>query len=315
MNYIIESVKFVVDNAEHVIIDEEAIFNFSKKYQPQESKLNQSSIFSKKEFSQEEELAFSFVFSSISFSTWGDPKWSVEYQDNKITNGSCAITASLYRALDDGIHILDPKILSSLTLDQVKHFFRGENELSLITQRHQNLVELGTVIVDKFDGSFLKFVEKSRYDVEKLLHSLVSQFSFFRDESKYHGEKVYFYNLAQLLINDIMRIFPEKKFKHTQHLTALANYRIPYILHSFGILKYDPLLTQTLYQKKELNPNSFEEIEIRAATIMAVNLIYFVLKNKFPEISLTQVNDFLWLASNEVPKDSLPHHRTRSMYY
>ena len=315
MSYIIESIKYVVDNAKYVNINEEAIFEFCEGYKHEDIELDLSLPFPKKKFSKEENLAFHFILESIGFSTWGEPKWFIVYKNKEVKRGTSALIATLYRAIDEGYDILNSKFLSNLTLEQVKHIFRGNVEIPLLKERHLALVELGTVISKRFDNSFLRFVEKSNYDVKSLLNALVSNFSIYKDESKYDGEKVYFYKLAQLLINDIILLFPDKKFTNTEILTGLADYKIPYILHSFGILEYRKELTQKLEKKEELVHNSEEEIEIRAAMVMVVNLMYFILKNRFPDITLSQLNNYLWLNANSVSKNALPHHRTRSVYY
>jgi hypothetical protein len=315
MNYIVESAKYVVDNAKHVNINEDAIFEFCKSYSLTTSNLVDELPFPKKEFSKEEEVAFYFVLESLSFSTWGDTKWCVEYQGKEIKKGTYALIAAIYRALDAGVPILNSKYLSSLTLSKAKELFRGNIEIPLLKQRHQCLVELGSVISKKYSGSFLALIEESKYDVKELLSLLVSNFPMFKDEVSYEGEKVYFYKLAQLLVHDIIRIYNDKTFSNIELLTALADYKIPYILHSLNVLEYDPSLTNLLEIKKELTYGSEMEVEIRAATIMGVNLIYFMLKNTYPTITLSEVNDFLWLQSTHVSKEALPHHRTRSVHY
>lgn len=72
-----------------------------------------------------------------------------------------------------------------MTLDQVKHVFRSDTEvpIPLIEERHRLLNESGTVLLEKFGGSFLTCVKMSEKSAQKLLHLVLQNFPSYRDEA------------------------------------------------------------------------------------------------------------------------------------
>jgi hypothetical protein len=60
-------------------------------------------------------------------------------------------------------------------------------------------------------------------------------------------------------------------------LTTFADYRVPQILRHKGILEYAPTLADRVNRQFELARGSFEEVSIRAATVVAVEELVRVL--------------------------------------
>ena len=104
-----------------------------------------------------------------------------------------------------------------------------------------------------------------------------------------------------------------------------ADYRVPQILHSLGTLNYDDHLTRILKEGVYLENGCKEEVEIRCASILVVEEIKEEIERLVKEgghdaeVPNAVLLDFLlWdLAKVEEAKGraSLPHHRTRSVYY
>lgn len=74
-----------------------------------------------------------------------------------------------------------------MTLEQVRHVFRSDTDvpMPLIEERHHVLNETGTVLLEKFGGSFLTCVKKSEQSAQKLLQMVVENFPSFRDEATF----------------------------------------------------------------------------------------------------------------------------------
>ncbi len=49
-----------------------------------------------------------------------------------------------------------------------------------------------------------------------------------------------------------------------------ADYRVPVVLRELGVLRYAPALAEAVDSRRELTAGSQEEVEIRAATVEAV---------------------------------------------
>ena len=86
-----------------------------------------------------------------------------------------------------------------------------------------------------------------------------------------------------------------------------ADYQIPKVLRAAGILVYSEALSATIADGKPLAPGSEEEMEIRAASIVAVRLISHHL-----ETTEAQIDDWLWAGRDRVPGN---FHLTRTTWY
>jgi hypothetical protein len=65
----------------------------------------------------------------------------------------------------------------------------------------------------------------------------------------------------------------EIKFTNQNDLTMFADYRVPQILRQFDILKYSEELASLIDSETEIAYSSPYEVEIRACTVVAVELI------------------------------------------
>jgi hypothetical protein len=146
----------------------------------------------------------------------------------------------------------------------------------------------------------------------------VQNFPSFQDISQYKGREIYFYKRAQLLVADIYQIFDGQSFgalTNVDKITACADYKLPQILRKLGILEYTTALAEKIDSKTEIPSNSAEETEIRANTIWAVEFIKEEVKKHSPKIMSFEVNDHLWLATQEKFDGDKPYHRTRTTAY
>jgi hypothetical protein len=99
-----------------------------------------------------------------------------------------------------------------------------------------------------------------------------------------------------------------------------ADYRVPQILRNMGVLVYNDELKEKIDKKIEINFGSREEIEIRAATIIAVELIQqkmnlILLKMNLKTLFVVELDWLLWQLGERKKKIIEPHHRTLTIYY
>jgi hypothetical protein len=245
---------------------------------------------------EEQKTAFLFTFNAISFSYWGAPKWNSGYE-----RGTWSMINSLKKAIEDGKPILEPNYISSISREDLEGILQGNTRIPLLEERLRILRELGRSV-----RSYGEFVEDSSYDAVEFVEKLVLEALSFRDCSEYDGETVIFNKRAQLLASDLGHLL---RFRNTDKLTACADYILPMVLRHREILVYSQDLAEKVDNKKEIAKDSTEEIEIRANTIWAVELIA-----KKSGLSAMQVNDCLWLAGDSVPQEHY-YHRTRTTAY
>ena len=168
--------------------------------------------------------------------------------------------------------------------------------------------------MQKCQGNFSSLVTEANNDAMELLRLIVATFPSFDDSTTFEGKKVFFYKRAQLLVSDICQVFDGKgygKLKNINELTVCADYKIPEMLRKLGILSYVPELAAKIANKVLIPKDSKEEIEIRANTIWAVEIIKQEIQKKISDIDSMHIGDHIWLASGPIKI----YHRTLTTCY
>ncbi|OGH90947.1 MAG: hypothetical protein A2507_05090 [Candidatus Magasanikbacteria bacterium RIFOXYD12_FULL_33_17] len=318
MNEILKSCKFVSENSKHVKINENKLVEFTKHFSPENIQhWFAMSPFDLTKLDSKELLNFLLIFNSLNFSYWGKPKWEITYQGQKIKGGSYCMITSLGKAIENDFSILDAKYLSQISENDLAKILEGTIEIPLFQERLQIIREVGKSLLANFSGNFFNLIKQSNNDSQKIIELLIKYFPSFKDETNYKGQQIYFYKRAQILINDISQTSKEPfcKIKNIEELTACADYKVPFVLRRLGILEYNEQLSHKIDNNIELKKDSEEEIEIRANTVWANEIIKQKVQEKFPDITAIQINDALWLEGRKDFPNDKPHHLTRTTAY
>lgn len=318
MNPLLENVRFVVENSKFVQLNNDKIKDFAKTFKHEHIKhwWNASPV-DLNSLTDDQKLNFLLVFNAISFCYWGEPKWTINYQEKQI-DGSFGMIAALKRALDSEMLILDANFIANISKNDFARILRGNTQIPLFEERLNIVREVGSVLSKKFEGKFSNLIRKSENDVIKLLNLIVTNFKSFNDFSKYKGKEVFFYKRAQLLVADIQQAFNGKGYgnlNNVSKLTACADYKLPQALRKLEIFLYSPELAKNIDSKIQISKDSDEEVEIRANTIWAVELIKEEIKKRIKDIESIHVNDHLWLSTQVKSPDDKPYHRTITTNY
>jgi hypothetical protein len=164
----------------------------------------------------------------------------------------------------------------------------------------------------------MKVFEAANRDAVELTNLFIKFFSSFNDYATFEGEKVEFHKRAQLntdMINYRLAKHSEIELSNLDKLTAFADYKVPQMLRKFGIIEYVPELAERIDSYEEIEAGSREEIEIRAATIWAIEEMKEVLSSRFPQITARQLDDHLWSLGQIKSPDDKPYHRTKTISY
>lgn len=268
----------------------------------------------------EKTLFWIFVLDTLNFCFWpdpGKPAWTVVYR-GKNFSGYMALAASLKRAIEEAVPVTDPAFLADIDIQTVKWIFRGKGDLPLMEQRVQNLRELGRVLLEQWNGSVMSMVEEARQSSASLVRLVVDSFSSFRDEASYDGRKVYFWKRAQILASDIFHAFEGKgpgAFKDIHLLTACADYKLPQVLRVLGVIQYSDELARRIDSLDYLKPGSPEEVEIRSATVVAVEKIREFLEKRGIFVTSLEIDHHLWELGQKDEFRRYPYHRCRTVFY
>ncbi|XP_044021257.1 queuosine salvage protein-like isoform X3 [Aphidius gifuensis] len=272
-----------------------------------------------------------FVLDTLNFSFWprdGDNKWNVNGH-----TGYFALCAAIKRAVDEGIPIIDPNYYVNITCEELGKILRpdeGAGIAPLLEERVKSLQQVGRILLDKFNGTFVECIKASNKSAEKLLKIIVNNFECYRDEADFYGHRVSFYKRAQILIGDIWSCYKAidlGEFNDIDVITMFADYRVPQVLLHFGAMRYSNPLLSTLQSGTELVEGCLEEIEIRGCSIEVVERVVDrvrILIKQYPNLNIIPnscnaiiVDQFLWeyRRKNCDKLESLPFHKVRTIYY
>lgn len=323
MNKVLDSTKYVFENSRDVSVDSVALESVCGGIEKSELKhWTEAAPIDFSGFNLREKLMFTLVFNSMSFCYWGKPKWTVEYKGEE-HDGSWGMMAALASEIElakvrEEKSILDPGYLSNINGAEMGRILWGNVMIPLFQERSSILNEIGIVLSSDYGGDVGRLVERSGLDGLKLLEVIVDDFPSFDDVSTYDDKEVWFYKRAQLLVADIDNVLRQEGYpglRNVGELTACADYKIPQVLRREKVLKYSPELTEKVDGFVLLGEGCSEEVEIRANTIWAVELMKETLGKKIPGITAKQINDYLWLEGQTKFPDDKPYHRTLTTNY
>ncbi len=289
-----------------------------------------------------------FLLDTLNFCFWGTPRWTIEYHGKRL-DGYWALSASLKRAADENPRVLDTEFLAQISPDELARILRGKHAIPLLAERWRHARELGAVLRERWNGDAARMVQAAQGDAPRLARMAAESFASFNDVAVYeirdgerqrHGDtvnaaasprprvpaSVYFYKRAQILAADLWGAFGGKAwgaFHNIHELTAFADYKLPQILRAWGILKYAPALARTVDGKVELPAGSAPEVEIRAATLWAVEFLRDALATRGHTMMSVEIDWILWEASQRKFEGLVlsqvegmkPYHRVRTVYY
>ncbi|XP_046753500.1 queuosine salvage protein [Diprion similis] len=272
-----------------------------------------------------------FILDTLNFCFWpegDDTKWKV--QNN---TGYFALCAAVKRAISTRHLQTDPNVYSKITKENLQFILRGDNpsaKVPLFMERLKCLHEVGRVLVEKYDGSFVNCIKSCNKSAEKLLELIVTEFECFRDEADYKGHKVSFYKRAQILIGDIWACYGGKglgEFHDIDIITMFADYRVPQVLIHFGAMRYSESLLESLQSNTLLTRGSPLEVEIRGCSIEVIEQVRDKVKSLIeacPDLALKKfdcnailIDHFLWDYRRKHAENlqNIPFHKVRSIYY
>lgn len=264
-------------------------------------------------------------FAFTDFET-GDP-FAVRWRDDRWQD-AMGLFACMARALEEGVPFLEGGWLARVEADELARVFRGERPLPMLEERAAILREVGATLDERYGGRFHRFLDRAPRTVwgedggadsgrDGLVPRLAVEFPRFDDTSVYDGREVRFYKLAQLGVWMLYGAVPHRIFplEDPDRLTAFADYVLPLALEAMGILRYEPELERRVAAGEPIPAGSEEEVEIRAHTIHATDLLAAEINRLRPDdrqVIVAQVDYRLWSHYHESFR---PHHLTRTTMY
>ena len=247
------------------------------------------------------------VLDALNFCFWpikGEPRWSIEYCGETL-NGYWAEAAALKRAVEEGIPLWDANTLHTMSSETMAHIFRGRGTIPFLEQRVSHTREVGRVLLERYEDQFVHAIEQAEGSAIKLVNLLVHDFPSFRDITTYHSHPVKFLKRAQICVADLYNAFAGQQwgaFADLEQLTIFADYKLPQVLRYYHVLEYASTLAQRIDNQELLPAESEEEVEIRAATIWACELLRRTIQQHGHTMTAIEIDLRLWLMGQQLTK-------------
>jgi len=247
-------------------------------------------------------LDYIFAIDTVNFCFWPNP--GLEYD---------TLAGSLKAVLEVDSTALSPQRLASISEDEVAQQFFAGRRVDLLDERTRLLREVGTNTLSLY-GDYETLIRAADHSAVKLVNLVTAAFPGFRDHTIYKGRQVFFYKRAQILVGDLWGAFEAQQlgdFPDISSLTMFPDYRVPQILRHHQVLVYSSDLAAKVDAGAELPAGGPEEVEIRAATVQACDLLRVSLGLG----TAVETDWLLWQVGEEAKDTVSPHHRTLSIYY
>jgi hypothetical protein len=317
---VLKTVQNVAEISRQVEIDKGALDRFCQRVI--ETQIQVPSWDSRYHFRGEdrETVAYLLVLDSLNFCFWpesGKAKWEIGYESETLS-GYYALAASLKKGVATGIPVIKADFLAHLSLGELKQILGGRGELQLLEERVRILNGLGRVLLRDYEGEASNLVAAAGNSAVKLVELIAERLPSFRDVAEYQGRAVYLYKRAQIFAADLFGVFDGNgwgRFTDIEKLTTFADYKVPQVLRHLGILRYDQALSEKVDSGTPLDAAGSEEVEIRANTIWAVELMREELERMGRMLKAIEIDWILWNMGQDVGFNTKPYHRTKTIFY
>ena len=246
-------------------------------------------------------------------------------------------------------YVFSPKNLANLTVPEMAALFQKHHPNGTVPndleQRCRLWNELGTALLQHFDGSAMQLIQRADGSAVHLVQLLVQYFPGFRDyvqvpsssssinnnndddddNEESSTSTLYFLKRAQICVGDLQAALKLDEWKDVDQLTTFADYRLPQLLRHWQALQYQsPELQAAVDGCVALPAGSRAELSIRAATVVAVEELVRLLaatadtdngnNNRWTAV---QVDWYLWQVGEKMDAQQAlaPHHRVCTIYY
>ncbi len=313
---VLDSTRAVVERAEHVRIDDDAIQRWAQQVSADELRPEEFELYAQLPGTQEQLANLVLLVSSLNFCFWSSDPIRFEWRGRTYDRFN-AMFVSLMLAAKYEPRWFDPEFWLCVPRDEIRGVLCGKGELLLLDERERIIRETGRTLLERFDGEFIHAVESVNEGAWPLAVLLMTNFDSFRDIAEHRGTPVYFMKRAQICPMDLSVAWQQHghpALSGLEELTAFADYRVPQALRHLGILGLSAELADAIEANRELAAGSGEEVEIRAASVQALDRMARAVSNANRAVPVWQIDWYLWRLSHD-PVVKVQHHRTRTVYY
>jgi len=176
---------------------------------------------------------------------------------------------------------------------------------------------LGRVLRERWGGSFRALIDSAGGSAERMA-GLLSEIPFYDDVHAYRDLQVPIYKRAQITPADLSLALGGSglgRFEDLDRLTIFADNLVPHVLRIDGVLTFDPVLLERIEREELLVSGSEEEVEMRACSIHAAELIAAELRHLGRPRRAMELDNLLWNRGQGALYKAQPRPRCRSVFY
>jgi hypothetical protein len=237
----------------------------------------------------ERTVRYLLVLDTVNFSFWGGG-----------AGGYWQLAERLRDVFATGDELGEPAALAAVTAARLRELL---GDLPMLEERARALRELGA---HGFDGLV-------RDTAAGTAAALAERLPSYADVAEYGGRRVPLLKRAQIVPADLHGA-GAAEFADLDALTCFPDYKLPQVLRHFGAFEYSRDLARRVDGWDELRPGEPAEVEIRAATVVAVERLRDALAERGRPLRSIEVDWILWDRSQGL-YPVRPYHRTRTIFY
>jgi hypothetical protein len=236
-------------------------------------------------------LQFHLVVGAHNFLFWQRDEtgqiipWQI-YINNECRHGFPAYLACHRRALQRGQNILDPDYLTSMTLVEMEDYYRdeqtGQVTLQSLPERLERYHEVGRVLQEKYDDSFVTLLERAegylfRDDRQGIIQQLLQDFPLTYGDWPFCKKALVtvgnLYQDRDQLIPIDSPYYKLIELRDPETLEVGADYYRPYLFYRVGVLHLSSTFQNCVIKRELIERDSPMEREYRAWTILAARIL------------------------------------------
>jgi Queuosine salvage protein len=313
---VLETTKTVMERASHVSIDEKAIGRWARETPTKDWMSSDRALLRELPGDRSQIANLVLLISALNFCFWSDRPIEIQWRGESY-RGFVAMLVSLILSAKHDLRWADPAFWCSVPDGELRAVLSGGGDLLLMDERIAIVRETGHALIERFDGEFTNAIESVNERAWPLAVLLMTNFEGFRDVSSYKNTAIYFLKRAQICALDLHCAWAARDFgclAQLETLSAFADYRIPQALRHLGLIALSDELAARIDSREEIARDSEVEIELRAASIQAVNLMAKELDRASRAAHPWQIDCWLW-ESSHASDVRVDHHRTRTICY
>ncbi len=251
----------------------------------------------------------------------GQPRWFTHVGGQEVGRDDEAfgVLAALGAALKNGVPFGDWSWVEQMDEHDLGPYLApapGAGRLPMMEERLSSLLDLAGA--RQFFSAPSSVFAAARGSAERFVEVLTNAAPMWRDIRQYDELVLPFHKRAWLcaaMIHGRFQDDPIRRFQDPEVIPVFADYRLPQILRGTRVLQLSPTLADHIDAGRPIEAHSPVEVELRAVTVAAAAGIRDRIARRIPDITMMQVDHFLWRMAVTVQDQLPPFHRTRTTDY